>query len=105
MPVNVASLIVYVSGLQAKPKDSKALPWLLPEDKTTHPEQSKSTIDNANDKLAKLDKAVSLVDAVADGISLFGDKVVNLFTSGVGKLFKKKNKNKKENEEGEDENE
>lgn len=53
-------------------------------------------IDNVNNKIAKLDKAVSIVDGAADYISILGDKIVGVTSTVITSLFKRKKKRKGE---------
>ena len=52
-------------------------------------------LDDVDNKIAKLDKAFNLVDTVTDGLALVSDKLVDVVSNLIRKLFNR-NKNKKE---------
>ena len=60
-----------------------------------------STIDNVNNKIAKLDKAVSIVDGAADYISIVSDKVVGIISTLITSVLKRKKRKKKGDNENE----
>lgn len=57
-----------------------------------------STIADVNSKMKKLNGVFNIVDRSADAINMATDKVIEIITSSIGKLFKRKTKTKKEEE-------
>lgn len=54
-------------------------------------------LDNVDNKIAKLDKAFNIVDAITDNMALISDKLVDGVSSLIRRLFNKK-KIRKEDE-------
>ena len=66
-----------------------------------------STVDRVNgilnevdNKIAKIDRALRIVDVVTDNMALFSDKLVDVLSNVIRKLFYKK-KNGKEDDNSE----
>lgn len=57
-------------------------------------------LDEVDNKIAKLDKALRIVDVVTDNMAMLSDKLVDGITGVIRKLF-----NRKKLEKGEDNNE
>ena len=55
-------------------------------------EKIDTTIDDVNSKMSKLNGLFNIVDRSADTINMLTDKMVVAVTSGIAKLFKKKDK-------------
>ena len=52
-------------------------------------------LDDVDNKIAKLDKAFNIVDTVTDGLALVSDRLVDVVSNLIRKLFNR-NKNGKE---------
>ena len=55
-----------------------------------------SVIDEINLKLGKLDNVFKVVDLVTDNMSLISDKIVDVISNLIRKIFYKKEKRKEE---------
>ena len=57
-------------------------------------------VDDVNNKVSKLNGLFSAIDSATDTLSIMSNRVVSIITTGIEKLFTKRNK-KKEDEEDE----
>ena len=55
-----------------------------------------STIDDVNSKMQKLNGIFNIVDRSADALNMVTDKMINVVTTGISKLFKRKRKRNEE---------
>ena len=53
-------------------------------------------LDEVDNKIAKLDKAFNVVDAVTDNMALISDKIVDVMSNFIRKVFSKKTNRKEE---------
>lgn len=53
-------------------------------------------VDDAMDKVNRLEGLFSVIDNATDMFAMMGDKVVGLIVGGIGRLFKKKEEKKNE---------
>lgn len=53
-------------------------------------------VDNVNDRINSLESLFSIIDGATDTFALISDKLVGLVSTGIGKLFKKKEEDKNE---------
>ena len=60
-------------------------------------------VDDVNGKVKSLDGVFSVIDHTTDALSGFGDKLVNIVSSGINALLSIKKKKKEEEEENEEE--
>ncbi|MGE5456439.1 MAG: hypothetical protein ACM3O4_04990 [Ignavibacteriales bacterium] len=56
-------------------------------------------VDDVNRKVNKLDGLFNIVDATADTLSAFSDKIVNAIVSGITGLFGKRKKKEEDTDE------
>ena len=56
-------------------------------------------VDDVNEKAKSLNGVFSIIDHTTDALSGFGDKIVNLVTSGINALLSIKKKKKEEEED------
>ena len=61
-----------------------------------------SILDQVDNKIAKFDKAFQLVDIITDNMALISDKLVDVLSNLIRKIFyRKRNENGKEEDENE----
>ena len=59
-------------------------------------------VDDVNGKVKSLDGVFSIIDHTTDALSGFGDKIVNIISSGISTLLSLKKKKKEEENDEQD---
>ena len=60
-------------------------------------------VDDVNGKVKSLNGVFSIIDHTTDALSGFGDKIVNIISSGINTLLSIKKKKKEEEDKNEEE--